>query len=107
LLGIAHRHEQDVGLRPANTADELRNLVRIEVAMMATDDHMLRADRGKPLRRPLGGARLRAQQEDPVAMPRGPQVVWAEIRAIEIFWKRRSVKQATRDVDADTVIEDQ
>ena len=79
----------------------------IEVAMVTTDELMLRADRGKPPRRPLGGAGLRSQQEDPVAMPRGPQVVRTEIRAIEIFGKRRSVEQAARDVDADTVIEDE
>ena len=79
----------------------------IEVAMVATDELMLRAHRGKTLRRALGGAGRRPQQKDPVAMPRGPQVVWPEIRAIEIFGERRSVEQAAGNVDADPVIEDE
>ena len=106
-LGLPIATSRTSAFELANAVDELRNLAVDRNGHGGNRRLMLRAHRGKPLRRALGDAGLRAQQEDPVAMPRRPQVVWDEIRAIEIFGKRRPVKQAARDVDADAVIEDE
>ena len=43
LLRIAHRHEQDIGLGAANVLDNLGELAGIEMAVMATDNRVLRA----------------------------------------------------------------
>ena len=41
LLGIAHRHEQDIGFGAANALDNLGELARVEMAVLTTDDRLL------------------------------------------------------------------
>ena len=43
LSGIAHRHQQDIGLGPANEINDFGNRVVIEVAVVTPNKCMLRA----------------------------------------------------------------
>ena len=106
LLWIAHGDKQHIRLGATNEIGDLGRLAVIEMAATTANHFVPRAQFGQPMRRALGDAWLGSEQKDAIAMLRPPQVIGDEIRSIQILRKWRPVEDATRDVDAKAVVED-